>query len=79
MAEFTCRCSPKRPIAQRSAVWPNEPDEHGKLVWVDDQWAMRFPGRTDRLIEANGSFRAGKEVLVRLEGELSPFIVRIFD
>jgi hypothetical protein len=60
-------------------VWINEPDESGKLVRVNDHWALRFTGRPDRLIDVSSQLRSGEEILLISEGEQSPFTVRIFD
>jgi len=75
--ELRLRENPGRAKVRR--VWPNEPDEGGQLVRVDGHWAMRFPGRPDRLIEAHVPLQPGSEVLVNSGGEQSAFTVRIFD
>jgi len=75
--ELLLRENPDRAKVRR--VWPNEPDERGRLVRADGHWAMRFSGQADRLIDAHAPFCAGNEVLVNAEGQQSAFTVRIFD
>ncbi|HVM22089.1 MAG TPA: hypothetical protein VM308_02155 [Sphingomicrobium sp.] len=68
--------SPNRAKVRR--VWPNEPDQRGRLVRVDGHWVMRFPGSADRIIHARAAFKAGSEVLVSVEDEQASFTVRLF-
>jgi hypothetical protein len=60
-------------------VWPNEPDESGKLVRLNGHWALRFDGKADRLIDADSQLQSGEDILLNSEGEQSPYTVRIFD
>jgi hypothetical protein len=60
-------------------VWPNEPDEPGQLLRVDDRWVFRFNGKPDRFLDAKAKLRSGREVLVNSAGKASPFTVRIFN
>lgn len=75
--EHSLQRTPDRAKVRR--VWTNEPDENGKLVRVNDHWALRFAGKPDRLIDVNSQLHSGEEILLISEGERSPFTVRIFD
>lgn len=75
--EQSLRRTPERAKVRR--VWPNEPDENGKLVRLNDHWALRFDGKPDRLIDARSQLRSGEEISVSSAGEEAPFTVRIFD
>lgn len=75
--EQSLRSAPDRAKVRR--MWPNEPDEKGKLVRLNDHYALRFEGRPDRLIDAISQLRSGEEILVSSEGQRAPFTVRIFD
>lgn len=60
-------------------IWPNEPDEQGKLLHLDRHWALRFDGKSDRLIDAGAKMRSGDKILMSIDGQEAPFRVRIYD
>lgn len=75
--EQSLRRTPDRAKVRR--VWPNEPDESGQLVRVNDHWALRFDDKPDRLIDLETPLRSGETIFLSFAGEQSPFTVRIFD
>lgn len=75
--EMALSKTPHRAKVRR--VWPNEPDEHGMLLRVDGHWVLRFQGNSDSVIEVGSRMRSGEEIALSLDGQQSPFRVRIFD
>lgn len=62
-------------IATVRRFWSTEPDESGRLVRVDGQWALRCNGTPDRLLSIN-RLGLGEEVsVVESDGLLLPFRV----